>query len=412
MNRCLLLIITFVTSSLASSEFSVSFSKSSLSLELNEVASVNISLNKPAPQTLIFAFTYRDSNGDYVKNVNNSAVRPLDAITILAGQTGPVNVTVAANKPGRVYLGLNETGGSDIFENLDRVTCNVLVMHLSWLDGLQIAVGWIYFVAWTVSFYPQVFLNWKRKSVVGFNLDFLCLNLVGFLVYSVFNLALFASPAIKEEYARLHPIGVIPVMVNDIFFSVHAFLICGVTGVQVLIYERGGQRVSRVCIVILCLIGVYCIINAIVAGANAITWLTFLFNISYVKLFITFIKYVPQAVMNCRRRSTVGWSIGNICLDLTGGTLSILQMFIVAYNFDDWSSGFGSPTKLGLGLFSITFDIFFMVQHWCLYPHGGEQAVPIITGVSSTESYSQAMPNYQSVVDYPVTTYSEITVKT
>ncbi|KAF6769581.1 hypothetical protein AHF37_12462 [Paragonimus kellicotti] len=116
--------------------------------------------------------------------------------------------------------------------------------------------------------------------------------------------------------------------------------------------------------------------------------------------------------MNCRRRSTVGWSIGNICLDLTGGTLSILQMFIVAYNFDDWSSGFGSPTKLGLGLFSITFDVFFMVQHWCLYPHGGEQAVPIIPGVSSTESYSQAMPNYQSVVDYPDTTYSEVSVKT
>ena len=36
--------------------------------------------------------------------------------------------------------------------------------------------------------------------------------------------------------------------------------------------------------------------------------------------------------MNYRRQSTVGWSIGNILLDFTGGSLSILQMFLVAYN--------------------------------------------------------------------------------
>ena len=36
--------------------------------------------------------------------------------------------------------------------------------------------------------------------------------------------------------------------------------------------------------------------------------------------------------MNFRRKSTVGWSIGNILLDFTGGSLSILQMFLLAYN--------------------------------------------------------------------------------
>ena len=39
-----------------------------------------------------------------------------------------------------------------------------------------------------------------------------------------------------------------------------------------------------------------------------------------------------QAVMNYRRRSTVGWSIGNVLLDFTGGMFSILQMFLLAYN--------------------------------------------------------------------------------
>ena len=36
-------------------------------------------------------------------------------------------------------------------------------------------------------------------------------------------------------------------------------------------------------------------------------------------------------------------------------------------NLDDWSSLFGDPTKFGLGLFTIGFDLLFVVQHYILY---------------------------------------------
>ena len=36
--------------------------------------------------------------------------------------------------------------------------------------------------------------------------------------------------------------------------------------------------------------------------------------------------------MNYKRQSTTGYSIGGVLLDLTGGLLSILQMFLLAYN--------------------------------------------------------------------------------
>jgi hypothetical protein len=36
--------------------------------------------------------------------------------------------------------------------------------------------------------------------------------------------------------------------------------------------------------------------------------------------------------MNYRRRSTVGWSIGNVLLDMTGGSMSIAQMGLIAFN--------------------------------------------------------------------------------
>lgn len=37
--------------------------------------------------------------------------------------------------------------------------------------------------------------------------------------------------------------------------------------------------------------------------------------------------------MNYKRKSTVGWSIGNVVLDFTGGILSMLQMIVNADNY-------------------------------------------------------------------------------
>ena len=37
---------------------------------------------------------------------------------------------------------------------------------------------------------------------------------------------------------------------------------------------------------------------------------------------------MPQAYMNFQRQSTEGWSIGNVLLDLTGGSFSMLQMLL------------------------------------------------------------------------------------
>ena len=43
--------------------------------------------------------------------------------------------------------------------------------------------------------------------------------------------------------------------------------------------------------------------------------------------------------------------------------IGILVLILV----DDWKSIFGDPTKFGLGVFSIFFDVIFMFQHYVLY---------------------------------------------
>jgi hypothetical protein len=84
---------------------------------------------------------------------------------------------------------------------------------------------------------------------------------------------------------------------------------------------------------------------------------------------LTFLFFCAQAYLNFKRKSTAGWSIGNILLDFTGGLLSFGQQFLDAINSGNWGVVFGSPVKVGLGVVSVFFDIIFMIQHYGLYRH-------------------------------------------
>ena len=104
-------------------------------------------------------------------------------------------------------------------------------------------LGWTAFVSWSISFYPQVILNFRRKryflyrnkfptfffflsldfvfqlihvlflnfiiwvccwgcerSVVGLNFDFVVLNLTKHSSYLIYNAALYFSYAIQKQY--------------------------------------------------------------------------------------------------------------------------------------------------------------------------------------------------------------------
>jgi len=338
------------------------FSTSSIDTEIGESNNITFAISAPLQDNTTFTFTYEDEVID-----PHHFLQPLDPITVDPDH----NVTswvvqVTGRSAGHVMLGV-KTNMSTEFDDLDGAFVRVDIVHSSSLDVLNAIVGWVYFVAWTVSFYPQVYYNWKRKSVIGLNFDFLCYNLTGFLGYSFFNIGMYWVSSVQDEYFVLHPRGINPVQLNDAIFTIHAVFITIITIGQCFIYDRGSQRVSNVCRVLCGGAWLFSSIALVVTLTHTITWLTYLYYFSYIKLGVTLIKYIPQALMNYRRKSTVGWSIGNVMLDFTGGSLSIVQMVLLSYNSDDWGSIFGDPTKFGLGFFSILFDILFMVQHYGLY---------------------------------------------
>ncbi|XP_028258912.1 cystinosin [Parambassis ranga] len=322
---------------------------------------VTLTTSAPMNQSTVIHFNVTHSS-----RTNYSSIITIPEQVLLSEEATSVNFTVTAQDVGQVttYLLSNNTDLSSLSARV-----RFVVIHSDVLSVLAQVIGWIYFLAWSVSFYPQAFENWRRRSVVGLNFDFLALNLTGFIAYSVFNIGLFWVPYMKEEFLNKNPNGINPVTANDVFFSLHAVLICLVYICQAAVYEKGNQRVSRTALVLLLIGWTFAFISLFLAVAKQITWLDYLYYFSYIKLAVTLIKYVPQAYMNYRRQSTVGWSIGNVLLDFTGGILSILQMILQSYNNDEWTLVFGDPTKFGLGLFSVMFDILFMTQHYCLYRH-------------------------------------------
>ncbi|KAL0234666.1 hypothetical protein PCE1_001702 [Barthelona sp. PCE] len=215
----------------------------------------------------------------------------------------------------------------------------------NWLINL-LGVG--YTLAWSLSFYAQPFLLFRRKRSDGLSKEFTHLNTLGFAGYTIYS---FVNRSIDP----------MAVSVEDIVFATHALILCSITSFMAQYYPSHGNNMkgwSKLFIVISIIL--MPIVHFFMGYTKLISYLGIL------KAVISFIKYVPQAYMNFRRKKTCGWSIGNILLDITGAVLSFAQMFMTSIIYDTMKP-FSNVPKLLLSLESFSFDILFITQHYCLY---------------------------------------------
>ncbi len=159
------------------------------------------------------------------------------------------------------------------------------------------------------------------------NFDFVAMNLTGFLFYGIYNTyGYFIS---DEQTGKVD--------LNDIFFAYHALFATAVTITQICIYPKKDNRVHSYTVVLLVSMWVFAAIYStlilvylyLIQGTKTITVEPSLGEISflgYFKLAISSLKYLPQLYWNYKRKSTAGWSIFNILMDLTGGLFSFGQM--------------------------------------------------------------------------------------
>ncbi|KAF8539539.1 PQ loop repeat-domain-containing protein [Trichophaea hybrida] len=232
-------------------------------------------------------------------------------------------------------------------------------------------LGWSYFLCWGISFYPQLIINYRRKSVTGLALDYFTINVLGFACYTVSSFLFLFSPVVRDEYARRHPNAPEPtVRWNDLAFAVHAMLISIITWSQFFLwgYQRHPQqKLSKpmAIIIIGCIAAI--IFSTLSVDGKSWQWIDVVYILAYIKLLISIIKYLPQAFLNYQRKSTIGWSIHNILLDISGGILSLAQLILDSSLQSDWSGLTGNPIKFFLSQIAIGFDLVFMFQHYILY---------------------------------------------
>lgn len=79
--------------------------------------------------------------------------------------------------------------------------------------------------------------------------------------------------------------------------------------------QRGHkQAVSQVSAFFIVVTSIGVVVGAVITIFGGLKWLDLLYCLSYLKLVISFWKLVPQAWLNYKRKSTIGWSIHNILL--------------------------------------------------------------------------------------------------
>lgn len=232
----------------------------------------------------------------------------------------------------------------------------------SYLEDL---FGWIYFAAWGISGYPQIYLIFQQGTTEGLSPDFVIINCVGFISYSIFTFVSFTTPAVSSAYI-LHTGFPPQINLSDVIFAVHGACLTSLVAAQMLYYPpRILPRTPTTIICVACQVAVF--VGLGMCSYGHFDWYVYLRIIGMVKVLASLFKLIPQAVLNHVRRSTVGWSFSSILFDTIGGTFSIAQQVARCFRVKSLAPFTSNYAKTFLAVESLLFDIFFIAQHFIFH---------------------------------------------
>ncbi len=171
-------------------------------------------------------------------------------------------------------------------------------------------IGYTYFLSWSYSFIPQIITNYQNKSTLGLSTDASILAVLNYTCYTIYNVYFFWDGTIREEYKQRHgEHAEITVVSNDVAFAIIA-LVCTII-ILSQIYMYGGYRlhnVSKSCLVIVGVTIGICSVQSmfILWKIPGFYWIDFLYTMATVKLILTIMTYIPQILLNYKRKSTDG----------------------------------------------------------------------------------------------------------
>jgi cystinosin len=159
-------------------------------------------------------------------------------------------------------------------------------------------------------------------------------------------------------------------VLGDMIFIYHTVFVIIIQLIQCIIYDvllpliqKGKNKLSPKTVIIISSVTLVIVLETILTVCDVVQWYTYwnpLTVVGYGKLVMTFVKCTPEVYWNYQRKSTKGWSILGIFLDLIGGTFSFASGEISVEN------GL-NLIKVILGFISVIYDLIFCFQHYVLY---------------------------------------------
>lgn len=231
--------------------------------------------------------------------------------------------------------------------------------YYRWFSSI---IGYNYFVLWSICFYPQVLLNYRRKSTQGLSNDFAILNFMGWSFYSAYLVSMYFDDEIKQMYSERFKNHSSTVASNDVAFSVHAMILSFIYLVQIVYYGEGvcSFYLKPATWLLVLGMGLPSIIMSLLIQIGYwpySRWLDYFYMLSYFKICCTLTKYSKQVMLNFKRKSTSGWNIWYNFLECSGGSLSMLQIVLDSIDMNNRSGITGNFAKFLLGFATIFFDV-------------------------------------------------------
>lgn len=244
-----------------------------------------------------------------------------------------------------------------------------------WYRVISSVIGYNYFALWSVCFYPQVLLNYRRKSTIGLSNDFAILNFMGWSYYSAYLVSMYSNKEIQSLYAERFR-NESTVQSNDVAFSVHAMILSFIYLVQIAYYGETHSLPLKPATwwLVLGMVIPSALVPILIRCGylDDAAWLDYFYALSFFKICCTLTKYSKQVVLNWKRKSTSGWNIWYNFLECSGGSLSMLQIVLDSWDMQDITGITGNLAKFALGFATIFFDAIFFTQHYILYPSHDE----------------------------------------
>lgn len=243
---------------------------------------------------------------------------------------------------------------------------------------LSIFCGWSYAIVWGLSFYPTLYLNYRLKTADSISVDYVILNIIGYICYSISLLLQLKCVDVRRQYMQVYE-GKLPLLSNaDLFYSFHGIILLTVLMSQVLFgnsiwnfkNERINFKIHKLTRMVLAFLMLFCTVSWYFDDEKY-AFLNFAMNLAFVKIIISLIKYLPQVIYNYRRKSMYGISRLQIMFDLLGALFAFCE-FYLKNELPLLEAINANRGKIGITIVTSIFSTIFWVQ---IYIYGTEPEI-------------------------------------